>query len=108
MTNDKYRKVISHWRLSSHKLYIEIGRYKIPKIDCNERLCYICDILEDEYHALFVCRAHRTLREKYSSLLYKYMSTKDILNPMNVYDLKTIGSYILEIERNMENLKMIH
>ena len=37
MTNDKYRKAISRWRLSSHKLYIEIGRYKIPKIDRYER-----------------------------------------------------------------------
>ena len=108
MTNDKYRKAISRWRLSSHKLYIEIGRYKIPKIDRYERLCCICDILEDEYHVLFVCRAHRIIRENYTSLLNKFMIAKDILNPMNIDDLKTIGSYILEIERNMESLKMTH
>ena len=55
-----------------------------------------------------MCRAHRTIRENYTSLLNKFMNAKDILNPMNIDDLKTIGSYILEIERNMESLKMIH
>ena len=36
------------------------------------------------------------------------MNAKDINNPMNIDDLKTIGSYILEIELYMESLKMTH
>ena len=58
LEDDENRIIISRWRLSSHKLHIETGRYKIPKVPTADRKCQICNILEDEYHALFSCIAH--------------------------------------------------
>ena len=55
LVDDEDRTIISRWRLSSHKLFIETGRYKIPKIDRNSRLWKLCGVIEDEYHALFTC-----------------------------------------------------
>jgi hypothetical protein len=42
------RLILTKFRLSEHKHLIEIGRnLKIPR---NQRLCAICNVLEDEFH----------------------------------------------------------
>ena len=107
MTNDDNRIIISRWRLSSHKLFVETGRYKIPKIDPDKRYCLICNVVEDEYHALFVCKAHHRLRLQFSLLIDRFDSVNDLLNPKNIDDLKTTADYINEIEKNIDRLKMI-
>ena len=62
MVNDNQRKVITRWRLSSYKLFIETGRYKRPSVVRDSRVCIMCNILEDENHALFFCVAHQKIR----------------------------------------------
>ena len=91
MVNDEYRQKITRWRLSSHKLYIETGRYKTPPIPRECRNCSICNITEDEYHALFVCFAYWNIRNKYNKLLKKYETVSSILNPNTADDIKTIA-----------------
>ena len=71
MINDKDRTIITRWRLSSHHLYIETGRYKNPPVVRGERKCIICEEVEDEEHALLKCRAHEHTRNNYSQLLLK-------------------------------------
>lgn len=105
--NDEYRIIITRWRLSCHKLYIETGRYKTPKIPREERLCLNCDILEDENHSIFQCKAHRTIRKKYENLLRKYNSVHKLLDPNEESDIRPIADFLAEIESNMEKLGMI-
>ena len=94
-------------RLSSHILFIETGRYKRPVIDGNERKCITCSVLEDEKHALFICRAHNSIRNNYRKLLYEYPTTERMLNPIKEEDIIRIAKYIREIEMNMKNLQMM-
>jgi len=41
------------FRLSNHKLPIELGRHL--DIERSERTCHLCEIISDEYHAIFEC-----------------------------------------------------
>ena len=106
--NDKDRIVITRWRLSCHKLFVETGRYKRPKITKEERKCKICNVLEDEEHALYLCDAHQFIRIRYRDLLQKYPRVKEILNPQSTKCMELIATYIREIEENMINLDMVH
>ena len=55
MLSDFFRVIISRWRLSNHRLKIEVGRYTKPKTPRTERLYDMCLILEDEHHVIFFC-----------------------------------------------------
>ena len=104
--NDDLRVLITRWRLSCHKLRIETGRYTNPITPRDQRLCKICFVLEDEQHALFHCPVHSFVRLKYHSLLTKYNTVPQILNPQCSEDLVKIGMFLEEIEKNMEKHKM--
>lgn len=104
---ERYRTIITRWRLSSHSLRIETGRYTRPKTPKPERKCGICNTLEDEHHALFACSAHIFIREHYHDILSRYTTVQSILHPTTTTDANTIGKYILDIERNMQDLKMV-
>jgi hypothetical protein len=60
---NKFRIALSKFRLSSHDLAIETGRYTNTPRD--ERKCRHCNITENEYHFLLVCPKFRHLRQKY-------------------------------------------
>ena len=50
---DKVGKAITKFRLGSHKLKIETGRWqRIPR---DERLCGTCHVLGDERHCIYDC-----------------------------------------------------
>ena len=54
--NKSLRIPLTRFRLSSHTLYIERGRWNKPrKIPMNERLCAVCGVIESEYHCLIAC-----------------------------------------------------
>ena len=105
IVDEKYRVLVSRWRLSCHKLHIETGRYKSPKIAREQRLCKRCGIIEDEHHALFVCYAHYNVRLKFRDRI-NWTSVSDLLNPSTDDELKTVGEYLKEIEKNMDVLEM--
>ena len=60
----KLRKVISKFRMSSHMLEIERGRYKRPRVAPENRLCRQCDWnrAEDEIHFLLECPKYNYIR----------------------------------------------
>lgn len=65
ITENKYKVALSRFRISSHSLLIETGRYDgTPR---EQRICRSCTMnkLEDEYHFLLVCPNYRELRSKY-------------------------------------------
>jgi hypothetical protein len=63
--NEKLRKIFTRFRLSSHTLNIETGRYQ--RLERNERTCKLCpqNVLESEYHFLLCCNRYTDLRRKY-------------------------------------------
>ena len=91
MINDRYRITLTRWRLSCHKLYIETGGYKRPIVDGLDRRCIICQVVEDEFHALFMCYAHVRIRLKYTALLTKYDSIQKLFNPRDSCDLMEVS-----------------
>ena len=107
MVNDNHRTVITRWRLSCHCLFIETGRYKRPFVQRNDRKCIICQVIEDEAHALFTCIAHIGIRNSHQELLTEYSTIKQILSPKKEGDIIRISKYIRDIEKNMESLKMV-
>ena len=61
----KFRNVLAIFRLSSHELNVEQGRY--GNIQRNERKCSFCNLdeVEDEYHFILVCPLYNNLRKTY-------------------------------------------
>ena len=104
---ERYRMVITRWRLSCHSLRIQTGRYNRPRLPRNERTCIICNVIEDEQHALFHCTAHIFIRLHYVDTLTTYQTVQSILNPNTIEDANNIGRYIIEIEKNMQSLDMV-
>ena len=94
--NDYYRHIITRWRLSNHNLAIETGRYKRPVIERENRICASCNVIEDEYHAVFRCPLYGIERRKYRHLM-SCSSISEFLNP--VYEnVKNTAQFLHEIE----------
>ena len=55
--NTSMRKIYSRFRLSSHDLEIERGKYGAKSTPPDERLCNLCNLneVEDEFHFLMIC-----------------------------------------------------
>jgi hypothetical protein len=66
----KYQIALSKFRLSSHQLAIETGRY--TNVDRRLRICQECNMrmIENEYHFLLVCPKYSELRTKYFKPYY--------------------------------------
>ena len=101
------RIVISRWRLSSHNLKIETGRYTMPKTPRDERTCGLCDtVVEDEQHAIFICPLYQRTRVKYQRLLGKYKSVSELLNPNSLCDAEEVGNLLMDIEKIRKSLTL--
>jgi hypothetical protein len=63
--SDTLVKLFASFRLSSHNLAIETGRYR--SIDRQNRLCEHCTmhVVESEYHFLLMCTHYSEIRMKY-------------------------------------------
>ena len=64
--NIKHRVSLSRFRLSNHKLMIEVGRHNKPKkLEEHQRVCPLCPhaCIENEIHFLTSCKAYETLRK---------------------------------------------
>jgi hypothetical protein len=65
------RLILTKFRLSEHKLVIEIGRnLKIPR---DQRLYAICNVLEDEFHFFFEYKKNTNNRNIIIPILSKYI-----------------------------------
>ena len=60
------RKALSRFRLSSHHLKVESGRWHKPQpIPFNDRKCILCNQLEDEFHFVCECPKYEEIRRIY-------------------------------------------
>ena len=100
--SESRRSIITRWRLSNHSLRIETGRYTNPYTERNNRLCTICLQIENEEHAIFLCRLYDGIRAKYYEIFSRYNVVNEFLNPRNVNDAYTIGSFLRELENIRE------
>ena len=93
------RIIITKWRLSSHRLRIETGRFDSPKTPRDKRVCSVCaNKVEDEHHVLFECLLYNEIGLKFKSLFEKYTTVKDILSPLSIGDAEVLGSVLIMIE----------
>jgi len=58
ISDTRFRVAMAKLRCSSHILEIERGRYTKPKTDINNRLCPVCNVVEDELHFLIDCNLY--------------------------------------------------
>ena len=70
MCSMSFRVAVSRLRISSHRLEVEKGRWKTPPVPYNNRLCNICQVLDDEFHFHFECQLLQDLRVKYTKRYY--------------------------------------
>ncbi len=61
--NKRIRQAISRFRMSSHHLAIELGRHQRPKTPAEQRLCTVCNVVQDEKHHILECQLTEHLRE---------------------------------------------
>ena len=62
--NTNVRKNVTKFRLSNHKLMIEVGRHQ--KIDAEQRFCPFCpNAVEDEFHFLLYCPTYDIQRSAF-------------------------------------------
>ena len=96
------RLILTKFRLSEHKLLIEIGKnLKIPR---DHRLCTICNVLEDEFHFFSECKRNTNNRNIlyqhfqniYSNFLELNHEEKlgKIINPSTPEQIRTVTSFI--------------
>ena len=71
--NVKYRTALSRFRMSSHCLQIERGRHQRPKQAIKDRICFKCNVVEDEYHFLLQCQLYMADRQE----LFDKVTAKD-------------------------------
>ena len=58
------RKNVTKFRLSNHKLLIEVGRHQ--GLEANERFCPFCThSVEDEMHFIFECSIYKDQRNRF-------------------------------------------
>ena len=107
---EKSRKSLSRFRMSSHRLKIETGRWHKPEaIPFNERKCITYNKLEDEIHALLECPLYNNLRKQ---LINKYFWKKpnmpkfiELLQSQNKNVIRRLSMFIFkmfELKTNAE------
>lgn len=93
----KFRTAISRLRVSSHRLEIEAGRWARPYKPVNERLCNVCNRIEDEFHFVLECRLYSMLRRIYIDKYYwqrpSMMKFIELVNSDNIRCICNLAIY---------------
>ena len=104
----KYQQAISRFRVSSHRLGIELGRHQKPYLPVEKRLCHFCSSgnVDDEYHFLIHCGFHAVGRKiLYSTACQNIINFeelsdqdkfKEILISRNEKVIFSLGKFIYE------------
>jgi len=104
----KYRKYLSRFRSSSHKLRIETGRYLKPLLIREDRICKYCTLgsLENEEHFLLVCPYYKFERHEFFGLINNYIDlsiwqTDNMILP-DTYE----GKYLILLNNILQSVQM--
>ena len=103
----KYRKYISKFRLSSHSLTLETGRY--DRRDRQYRLCDKCNFgdIEDEYHFILKCPYYTDIRRQHINTYFTsrpsaYKLTQ-LFSSSNKNILCNLGKYLAKATERRNN-----
>ena len=98
ISNNNVKRCSSQFRISSHHLEIELGRYNnIGRNERKRKLCN-CNMVESEYHFLLCCPIYNDLRRKYNIRCNWPNSTrcKNLLSSQNVKVINNVAKFISE------------
>ena len=106
----KYVKYLTMFRLSSHSLAIETGRYQ-GVLNVN-RVCKFCkDDIEDEFHFILKCPTYQNFRSKYIKSYYRtrpsVFKLVQLLSTENVKELCNLGKFLINAYKLRENLNSV-
>ena len=100
------RIALTRIRLGSHSFNIERGRWQRPKVDFQDRICHICNCIDDEFHVLIECPRFIHIR---ITLLDKSLKKKPsmfnfirLLDSTNKQKLKKTSQLCLRILKNYD------
>ena len=81
------RKIYTKFRISNHKLKVELGRYLKPYLPFEERICEKCfsDDIEDEIHFLLQCPNYSQKRKSLLNSINKDCPAFNNLNYVNKF-----------------------
>ena len=80
LKNFNSRKILTKFRISDHKLEIEIGRYK--KVPREQRICKACKVLDDEKHFFLYCHINYNIRNSLIQEIVNYYPDFNQLDSM--------------------------
>ena len=63
-----------------------------------------CDVIEDEHHAIFDCKAYNHIRDDYRTMLEDHPSIQHILNPKSEETATQVGMFLKLIEAERYSL----
>ena len=84
---------------------IETQRYTRPYIPREDRVCSLCNKIEDEVHVFYDCPLYHSIRQKHEPFLSMRRTVKDILNPDHEFIIHT-AKFIYDIECERKNMKL--
>jgi hypothetical protein len=90
---------VTKLRVSSHRLHIETGRWTKPhSTPFNERTCFCCNVLEDEFHFVLECKLYSDIRKRLIPTYYwkrpNMLKLIDLLNTENICVARKFGKYV--------------
>lgn len=98
-----YVQFISKYRLSSHQLEIERGRFY--NINRKERVCNLCSLsqIEDEFHFILICPFYKEIRKLYVKKYYyekpSVFKLIQLLSTKNIKELCNLGKYLYKCSK---------
>ena len=103
--NTAHRTELTSLRVGSHRLAIELERYHKPKpLPVKERLCDLCNVVEDEYHFLCICPKYIAQRQEIEKKVVAIYSEYSQMNcEQKFVFLLEVGKWKMEIgKRKLE------
>ena len=99
-TNLNHTYALARFRISSHNLRIETGRYTKPKTPANERLCLYCpsQSVEDESHFLLNCNLYSQERSELLDTIKLFVHNFDDLSELEQFSAIMCSSEPLVIK----------
>ena len=77
-----------------------------------DRICVVCNKLEDEFHFLFECTLYTTIRARYMSRYFRVRPSMfkavELLKSENIKTIRNLAVYVLKafvIRRNYHNIQ---
>lgn len=106
LNNFQERRILSQFRISTHRLEIQKGRYTMPKTPVGNRICKQCDrgLIEDELHFLLVCPKYDLFRDahiikKISNVNFHNLSTENkfiwLMSNEDLSLCKAVSTYLI-------------